>query len=228
MTLAGSLFPIACWFFYTVLAGLLETVRPSLSMIMSRHRRRWVENAVHRETPMDAILSGNLMSSVSFFASTTVLIILALFAVLGQVNSVVEAVNVIQPEQAITKADVETHLILVLVMFVLAFMAFTLSLRQFNHFCIMLGAAEYAEKSDKEEIYVITALNTLGARNFNQGIRAYYFAIGMVAWFISPLAAIVTTVLIFGSILYREFFSSARMLVAGLKIKGQEDKQAGY
>ncbi|KFB09053.1 MULTISPECIES: DUF599 domain-containing protein [Nitratireductor] len=224
MVLFASVFPLLCWLLYVMLASLLETVRPSLSMIMSRHRRRWVENAIHRETPLDAILSGNLMSSVSFFASTTVLIILALFAVLGQVSSVVEAVNIIQPESGIGKADVERHLILVLIMFVLAFLAFTLSLRQFNHFCIMLGAADHSQASDPEEIFVITALNTLGARNFNQGIRAYYFALGMVAWFISPLAAIATTALIFGSILYREFFSSARTLVQNLKIRKLDQK----
>ncbi|WP_159593203.1 DUF599 domain-containing protein [Chelativorans xinjiangense] len=218
MTLAGSLFPLLCWIFYTLLAGRIEVVRPSLSIIMGAQRRRWVENAVRRETPLDAILSGNLMSAVAFFASTTVLIILALFAVFGQISSVVEAVSAIQPDQALTKQDVELHLAVLLLMFVLAFLSFTLSLRQFNHFCIMLGAADHAEESDPEEVFVIAALNTLGARNFNQGIRAYYFALGMLAWFVSPAASIAVTVLIFLVILYREFFSAARNLVARLKL----------
>ncbi|MCT7377776.1 DUF599 domain-containing protein [Chelativorans salis] len=218
MTLAGSLFPLLCWILYTFLASRIEVVRPSLSIIMGAQRRRWVENAVRRETPLDAILSGNLMSAVAFFASTTVLIILALFAVFGQINSVVEAVAAIQPDQALTKRDVEVHLAVLLLMFVLAFLSFTLSLRQFNHFCIMLGAADHAEESDPEEVFVIAALNTLGARNFNQGIRAYYFALGMLAWFVSPVASIAATVLIFVVILYREFFSASRNLVARLKL----------
>ena len=217
MTLAASLFPPLCWFLYAFLANRIETVRPSLSIIMGAQRRRWVENALHRDTPLDAILSGNLMSAVSFFASTTVLIILALFAVFGQLGSVVEAVVAIQPDQELTKRDVELHLVVLLLMFVLAFLSFTLSLRQFNHFCIMLGAASHAEKSDPDEVFVIAALNTMGARNFNQGIRAYYFAIGMLAWFISPLASVAVTVLIFAIILYREFYSSARDLVSRLR-----------
>ncbi|UJQ93872.1 DUF599 domain-containing protein [Mariluticola halotolerans] len=217
MALGGSLFPLICFFLYGLLAARIEVVRPSLSMIMSVQRRRWVENAVHRDTPLDAILSGNLMSSVSFFASTTVLLILAMFAVFGQIDAVLNAVTIIQPDQIISRGDIERHLIIVLALFVLAFLSFTLSLRQFNHFCIMLGAADHTENPDPAEIRVITALNTLGARNFNQGIRAYYFAIGMVAWFISPIAAIGATIVIFASILYREFFSSARNLVAGLK-----------
>lgn len=217
MTLATSLFPLLCWLFYAVFAGWLERRRPSLSIIMGAQRKRWVRNAVRRDTPLDAILSGNLMSAVSFFASTTVLIILAVIAVLGQIDSVVDAVSVMQPELDITKAAVERHIVIFLIMFVMAFMAFTLSLRQFNHFCIMLGAADHADEADQEEIFIMAALNTLAARNFNHGIRAYYFAIAMIAWFVSIWAGIVVSVLVFGSILYREFFSAARELVAGLK-----------
>lgn len=217
MVLAGSLVPILGWVLYTIVASRLERVRPSLSIIMSNQRRRWVENAVHRESPLDAILSGNLMSAVSFFASTTILIVLALFALFGQLSTVVATVNDIQPNQTISIREVERHVVIVLIMFGMAFMSFTLSIRQFNHFCIMLGAADHSEQSDPNEIRVITALNSLGARNFNQGVRAYYFSIGMVAWFISPLAAMATTALVFAAILYREFFSPSRNLVAALK-----------
>ena len=61
--------------------------RPSLSVIMSIQRRRWVANAARRESPMDAILSGNLMQSVSFLASTSVLLILAVFTGFGQIEA---------------------------------------------------------------------------------------------------------------------------------------------
>lgn len=225
MALISSLFPLVCWVLYSFLAARLEVARPSLSIMMSVQRRRWVENAVHRDNPLDAILSSNLMSAVSFFASTTVLIILALFALFGQIDALANAVIAIQPENSIVRADVEHHMIILLIIFIMAFLSFTLSLRQFNHFCIMLGAADHSEKSDPIEIRVITALNTLGARNFNQGIRAYYFAVGMVAWFASPLASIATTLLIFVSILYREFYSSARNLVAGLDAKEKAQKK---
>ena len=66
MTLIATLFPLVCWFAYNYGVPLLERRRPSLSVIMSMQRRRWVANAVTRESPMDAILSGNLMGSVSF------------------------------------------------------------------------------------------------------------------------------------------------------------------
>lgn len=165
MTLFATLLPLICFLLYPVFVGQIEKFRPSLSVLMNTQRRRWVANAVRRDTPLDAILSGNLMGSVSFFASTTVLLILALFAVFGQLSTVVTATSTLQPH--ITGFDVEVHIISVLVMFVLAFLSFTLSLRQFNHFCIMLGAIEHSNSSE-EEITTVAALNSLGARSFNR------------------------------------------------------------
>lgn len=216
LAFASSLFPFASWIIYAFLSSQVEKRRPSLSLIMSKQRRRWVHNAIHRDTPLDAILASNLMSSVSFFASTTVLIILALFAVFGQLESVLNAIQMIESGPSVTASEVETHLFITLIMFGTAFLLFTLSLRQFNHFCIMLGAADPSENSDPKEVDVITKLNTLGARNFNQGIRLYYFAISMVAWFMSPAVSFLVTAVILASIFYREFFSSARTLVSGL------------
>lgn len=198
-------------------ATWLEKRRPSLSTIMAEQRKRWVRNAVRRDTPLDAILSGNLMSAVSFFASTTVLIILAVIAVFGQIDAVHEAVSLMQPDSDITKTAIERHLVMFLIMFLMGFMAFTLSLRQFNHFCILLGAADQTGEGDPEEVRVMASINTIAARNFNKGIRTYYFAIGMIAWFVSIWAAIGVSVAVFASILYREFFSAARDLAAGLK-----------
>lgn len=220
VTFFGSLLPLIAWLLYNVLAARLEQNRPSLSIIMSNQRRRWVENAVRRETPLDGILSGNLMSSVSFFASTTVLIILGIFATFSQLPAITEAVSHIQPVNPPNLADIQLHVIIAFVMFGMAFLSFTLSLRQFNHFCIMLGAANQKSRTNNVEIGVITALNTLGARNFNQGLRAYYFAIPMVVWFAAPWASAIATIFILLSILYREFYSAARNLVAQLDQPG--------
>jgi uncharacterized membrane protein len=214
MTLFATLLPLICFLIYPVVVDQIEKRRPSLSLLMNTQRRRWVTNAVRRDTPLDAILSGNLMGSVSFFASTTVLLILALFAVFGQLTTVVKATSTLQPH--ITSFDVEVHIISVLAMFVLAFLSFTLSLRQFNHFCIMLGAVEHTTTTE-DEITTVAALNSLGARSFNHGLRAYYFSIGMLSWFISSSWSIAATLGIIGFLIYREFFSLNRTLVATLR-----------
>ncbi len=215
VTLIATLLPLACFLAYPFVVDRIEKVRPSLSLLMNAQRRRWVANIVRRESPMDAILSGNLMSSVSFFASTTALLVLGLFAVFGQLGSVFDAVSTLQPH--VTQADVEFQLIAILTMFVLAFLSFTLSLRQFNHFCIMLGALDHEGPHSADEITTVAALNSLGARSFNNGLRAYYFSIASLTWFLSTTLAIVATLVIIGFLVYREFFSAPRSLVATLK-----------
>lgn len=223
MALIGSVFPPFCWLVYALFVGRFERRRPSLSSLMVVQRRRWVANAVQRDNPIDALLASNLMSSVSFFASTTVLMILALFAVLGQIPALMGALNQLQPEGTITTRDLEWHLVSVQIMFIMAFLAFTLSIRQFNHFCVMLGAADHLEKSEEREVDAIAKLNSLGARYFNQGIRAYYFSVASLAWFISPMASVIASLAITIFIVHREFFSVARQVVAEL---GQPKSEA--
>jgi uncharacterized membrane protein len=188
-------------------------------------RRRWVANASRRDNPFDAILSGNIMGSVSFLASTAVLLILAIFALFGQVPALMEALNSLSLERVYTVADVQLHLLVMLAMFVLAFFAFTLSLRQFNHFCIMLGAMDHSEPTSDEELDAITRMNALGAKNFNSGIRAYYFSVATVAWFVSewlPIAACVATILILA---HREFFSSSHRTAASAALIAAKRQQ---
>lgn len=213
-TLFSTLFPLICYYGYNLAVSLVEQVRPSLSTIMNIQRRRWVTNATRRETPFDAILAGNLMGSVSFLASTAVLLILAVFAVFGQVPALMETLSSLSLERGYTMLDLQLHLVVMLAMFVLAFFAFTLSLRQFNHFCIMLGGLDHNGTTSEEEIEAITAVNALGARNFNSGIRAYYFSVSTVAWFVSdwlPIAVGLATILVLA---HREFFSSAHRSAA--------------
>lgn len=216
MTILGSIFPLAGWLLYAIAVNRIERYRPSLSAIMNSQRRRWVANAVTRDTPLDAILASNLMSSISFFASTTVLLILTSFAVFGQFDTVLTGLNSVRPGAELTNIDLEIYLVAMIVMLVLAFLSFTLSLRQFNHFCIMLGAADHSSHGNEREITAIAALNSLGARNFNQGIRAYYFASAGLGWFWSPYASMLATLVIAGVLMHREFYSKARALVADL------------
>ncbi|WIY52482.1 DUF599 domain-containing protein [Devosia sp. YIM 151766] len=216
-TLFASLFPLLVYFAYNIVVPQVEKRRASLSVIMNMQRRRWVANAARRESPFDAILSGNIMGSVSFMASTSALLVLAVFAVFGQLPALMAALDSLSAYRSYSLLDVQIHLAVMLAMFVLAFFAFTLSLRQFNHFCIMLGALD-RDGTTEEEIEAIARMNALGAKNFNSGIRAYYFSISTVAWFVSEwvgLAVCLITVLV---IAHREFFSSAHRTAASAAV----------
>lgn len=226
MTLFASLFPIACWLAYNYAVPFVERRTPSLSTIMTMQRRRWVANATRRESPLDAILSGNLMQSVSLLASTTMLIVLAIFAGFGAVPQLLETLNSLGLGHDVSAAAMQIHLLVMIAIFVSSFFAFTLSLRQFNHFCIMIGSISHDQPTSEEEIEAITMLNALAAKNFNNGIRAYYFAVPAVSWFVSPWMAIGVTVLTTGFIVHREFFSSAHRLAASVAVIAGRREQA--
>jgi uncharacterized membrane protein len=225
VSLFASLFPILCWLAYTYGVPFVERSRPSLSVIMSMQRRRWVANATKRESPMDAILSGNLMQSVSLLASTSVLLVLAILAAFGQVNALMATLATFGLGHDYTAAEMQIHLLVLLVIFVSSFFSFTLSLRQFNHFCIMIGALSHDSSTTEEEIDAIAMLNSLAAKNFNNGIRAYYFAVPAVAWFASDWLAIVVTLITTGFIIHREFFSSAHRLAASVAVLASRREQ---
>lgn len=228
MTLFATLFPLICWFAYNYGVPLLERHRPSLSVIMSMQRRRWVANAVKRDTPLDAILAGNLMGSVSFLASTSVLLILAVFTAFGNVTALSDTLTTIGLKATYNAQDVQIHLFATLSIFVLSFFAFTLALRQFNHFCILLGAIEHSEHVARDEIDGIAQLNTLAAKNFNNGIRAYYFAVPMVAWFASEWLAIGASVVTVVFLIHREFFSTAHRVAASIAVlASRREKEHG-
>ncbi|HWA20689.1 MAG TPA: DUF599 domain-containing protein [Devosia sp.] len=218
MSLFASVFPILCWLAYNMGVPFVERRRPSLSVIMSMQRRRWVANAARRETPMDAILSGNLMQSVSFLASTSVLLVLAIFAAFGQVRALMDSLATLSLGTGRQPVDLQIHLLVLLVIFVSSFFAFTLALRQFNHFCIMIGAIDHAIPPSDDEIVAIASLNSLAAKNFNSGIRAYYFAVPAVAWFASDWLSIATTLVTTGFIIHREFFSTAHRVAASVAV----------
>ena len=171
------------------------------------------------KSPFDAILSGNIMGSVSFLASTAVLLILAIFAVFGQVPALMAALDSLSLDRVYTVLDVQLHLVVMLAMFVLAFFAFTLSLRQFNHFLHHAGRHGARRRHLRARRSTPSPrMNALGAKNFNSGIRAYYFSVATVAWFVSewlPIVACVVTILILA---HREFFSSSHRTAASAAV----------
>lgn len=226
MTLIATVFPLFCWFAYNYGVPIVERRRPSLSVIMSMQRRRWVANATRRETPLDAILAGNLMGAVSFLASTSVLLVLAIFATFGQLSAVMEALKTVGFGRVYTAAEVQIHLVVMLAIFVLSFFSFTLALRQFNHFCIMIGAMDHSGQVTGAEIDAIAQINVLAARNFNNGIRAYYFSVATVAWFAAEWLAIVASLVTVGFLVHREFFSSAhRVAASAAVIAGRREQE---
>ncbi len=210
---AALLLFFAGWGGYVWFARHLADQRPSLLASTNRIRRDWMLQVTHREVRVvDGVLLQNMSSSPSFFASTTILIIGGLLAVLGS-NSASQVVNEIPFAVRTTSLVFDMKVVLMLAIFVYAFFRFTWSMRQYTFGALMVASApeewQFAEQQLSREAFAERAGRVVGlaAETFNDGLRACYFAFAALGWFVSPvLFAVATGGVIY--VLYQREFNS--------------------
>ena len=211
---ASVLVFFCAWLGYARFARRRAQTQPSILASTNRIRRLWMLQATHREVRVvDAVVMQSLSSSPSFFASTTILIIGGLLAVLGTNDKANELVRDI-PFAAQTSVLVfELKLLLMLAIFVYAFFRFTWSMRQYTFGALLVAAApearEFIDGSLSREAFADRAGRVIGmaAETFNDGLRAYYLAFAAIGWFFSPWAFAVASVGVITILYQREFRS---------------------
>ena len=203
----------AGWVGYAWFARRLANQRPSLLASTNRVRREWMLQVTHREVRViDGVVLQNLSTSPSFFASSTILIVGGLLAVLGS-NSASDLVREIPFAVRTSGLLFDTKVALMLAIFVYAFFRFTWSMRQYTFGALMVGAApdasQFLEKELPRDAFADRAGRVLGlaAETFNDGLRAYYFAFAALSWFLSPLAFMLATAGVVYVLYQREFHS---------------------
>ncbi len=206
------------WIGYAVFAKRRSTMQPSLLDTTNHIRRQWMLQSTYREVRVvDGIVIQNLSTSPSFFASTTILIIGGLLAVLGTTEKASELVREI-PFAARTSVLVfDLKVVFLLGIFVYAFFRFTWSLRQYTFGALLVGALperdDISAMGDAGEAMRQTFAERAGrvvgmaAETFNDGLRAYYFAFAATGWFFSPLAFALATAGVVYILYQREFRS---------------------
>ena len=210
--LAVSFFFVA-WVGYTQFAKRRADVQPSVLASTNRWRHQWMLQATLRENRIvDAAVLQTLSSSPSFFASTTILIIGGLLAALGATDKAGELVRELPFAARTSELVFDLKVALLTGVFVFAFFRFTWSLRQYTFGAILVGAAPDArDASDPgaRDAFAARAGRVLGlaAESFTDGLRAYYLAFALVAWFFSPWAFMAGTALVVWVLYRREFHS---------------------
>jgi uncharacterized membrane protein len=89
----------------------------------------------------DVMLVGNLMHSITFFASTTIFVIGSLIAVMAAGDKATALINELQIVEPTTKLMWEIKVLLLVVVFVYAFFRLSWAIRQWNYCSVMLGSA---------------------------------------------------------------------------------------
>jgi len=185
----------------------------SVLAVTNAVRRQWMLQTTFREVRVvDGVVIQNLSTSPSFFASTTILIIGGLLAVLAsdRANDLVRELPFAQRTSALI---FDVKLILLLGIFVYAFFRFTWSMRQYTFGALLVAAAPEATQFDagvvSREAFADRAGRVVGlaAETFNDGLRGYYFAIAAIGWFFSPLAFMGATASVIYVLYQREFRS---------------------
>jgi uncharacterized membrane protein len=208
---AALAFFLAGWSFYGYYADRAARSDRGLRGITHRHRLEWGRQMVRRENRItDASLTGNLMSSVSFYANTTIYIIAGLIAVAGTLDKLISFTEDLPFARVQSRELVEAKVFLLVGVFIFAYFKFTWSLRQFNFLSILIGSAPDRESAPEvldRHAEKWGTVNTLAGDEFNRGIRAYYFGFAALAWFVGPGAFGALTAVILAVLWRRDFHS---------------------
>lgn len=218
---AALLFFFIAWIGYARFARHRSTVRPSLLGEGNRERRLWMLQSTRRDVRViDGIVVQNLSTSPSFFASTTLLIVGGLLALLGSSEQAGALVSELPFAVRTSQLVLDMKLLLLTGIFVYAFFRFTWSLRQYSLGALMVAAApdhlEFERLGDAErERFADRAGGVVGlaAESFNDGLRAYYFAFAAAAWLVSPIAFALGSAGVVWVLYRREFHSEALALM---------------
>lgn len=187
---------------------------PSLASEMHRYRSQWMNKILTREMRVaDIAAIANLEKSVSFFASTTMLILAGLITILGSTEKAIDLVSALPFAQTTYRSEWELKIIMLILLFAYAFFKFTWSLRQYGFVTIMIGSAPIPTdqcSDDDREAFArrMASLASMAANNFNIGLRTYYFSISMLTWFIHPILFMFSASLVVFILFRREFKSS--------------------
>lgn len=190
--------------------------RPSVTILMMRYRRDWMVEMITRQPRIfDATILGILRQGTAFFASTAVIAIGGVLALIGNASSLAGLA------MALGGAPVpdfvwQLKLALVAILLTDGFLKFVWSNRLFGYCAVVMAAVpnDVDDPAARPRAAQAAELNIRAAWNFNRGLRSLYFALAALAWLIGPgalaLATMVTAIIIWK----REFASISHAVLS--------------
>lgn len=218
INLLAPVFFIICFRAYLRYTYLRSRDTPCLAFAMHRFRKQWIRMALTRDNRIaDTNIVANLERNVSFFASSSLLVLAGLVTLLSASDTALGMLNEIPFSDQSSRGEWEVKVLLLVFLFVYAFFKFTWALRQYGLVSVMIGAApENSLKPGREEILKhvdsISKMASKASGNFNNGLRSYYFSMAALGWFINAWVLILLSIFIV-FILYRREFKSETLTI---------------
>lgn len=205
---------IVCWLGYTEFARKKAKTTNCVARCLHQHRIHWMYEVISRDVRVgEAALLANLERNITFFASSTLLIlagVLTLFAQVERLESVIASIPFTEfPNHAL----IQVKLSLLTLIFVMAFFQFTWSMRQYGFVNVMIGACPFdrtgRNKNLQKYAEQMAIVQDRAAHSYNFGLRSYYFSIAALCWFFHPLMFILASLFVVYTLYRREFNSKA-------------------
>lgn len=207
-------FFVFAWLSYSIFSKRMAKKSYCLASILDVHRVGWMEKMLLRDNRVaDVALIANLERNVNFFASTTMLIIAAILTALTTATDL-EFLG-----HLFSHRENQYKLLVLLIIMIYAFFTFTWSLRQFGFGSVLVGAAPVPGQDEinlaqrKDYAYATAKVFDQAGHSFNYGLRAYYFSMAVLGWFIHPILFVLSTSLVVAVLYRREFHSKSLKLM---------------
>ncbi len=210
--IAALVWMLVCWIGYTLIADRNAIDKREMAKVMYHHRLTWMTRMLERENRMpDVNIVVAHIRSGTLFASTTILILAGTVALLGHIDQLRDVISKLS-FAAEPRADMLELKVFVLIgIFVYAFFKYAWCLRQFNYSLILIGAAPQPQDCDENVManYPVRAARILtrATHTFNRGLRAYYFGLASLTWFIQPWLLVISSIWVV-LVLYRRDYRS--------------------
>jgi len=215
--LALSFFLLS-WIGYALVTDRETHLKNSLLAVMNGYRTQWMHEMLHRDNrSVDVIMIGNLQRSITFFANTSIFLLLGLMTMLSyheRAESILAAVPFAKSSSPFLW---EIKIFLLMIIFIYAFFKYTWSLRLYNYASIFVAAAPAHNERIGEHNSIAGKGSYLvgnAARHFNNGLRAYYFGLAALGWFLHPFLFMIATAIVVFVTHRREYRSKTLYMLA--------------
>lgn len=213
------------WFISIIAAYEFVSTRPavykhSIASYVQDHRREWMIRMSERDNRIvDGQLLGWLVNANAFFASTTVIVIGGLAALLSygeKARQIVEAL----PYAASSSATLwEIKVIFLMMIMIYAFFKFAWAFRLSHYTVMMMGATPEHNSPDAsarlDHAKRTAELLGLVGWHSNLGLRSFYYTIAGLMWFFHPIAFKIAATWVVLILIRRDFFSHSRAILKG-------------
>ena len=173
----------------------------------------------------DTAIVSNLERNATFLASSSLLIIAGLLTLMGSADSTSDLMLELPFTDYLSGRGWQGKVLFLAFIYVYAFFTFTWCIRQYGFLSVLIGSAPlhddhgFSDQQRSDHAQTAANLANLSVHSFNMGLRAYYFSLALLLWFIHPYAFMIASGWVVAVLYRREFRSrTLKALTEGFKL----------